>query len=52
MELVDCQARNPWKLDFAYNPSFAALNVAKVMMKKMEMDYSVASFKMRRSTPI
>ena len=44
--LVDCQARNPWKLDFAYNLSFAALNVAKVMMKEIGMDYSMASFKM------
>ena len=44
--LVDCQARNPWKLDFAYNMSFAALNVAKVMMKEIGMDYSMVSFKM------
>lgn len=44
--LVDCQARNPWKLDFAYNLSFAALNVAKVMMKEIGMDYSMASFNM------
>lgn len=44
--LTDSQARNPWKLDFAYNLSFAALNVAKVMMKEIGMDYSMASFKM------
>ena len=44
--LVDCQARDTWKLDFAYNASFAALNVAKVMMKEIGMDYSMASFKM------
>ena len=44
--LVDCQEHNPWKLDFAYNLSFATLNVAKVMMKELGMDYSMASFKM------
>ncbi len=44
--LVDCQARNPRKLDFAYNLSFAALNVANVMMKEIGMDHSMSSFKM------
>lgn len=32
--LTHCQARNSWKLDFAFNASFASLNAAKVMMKK------------------
>ncbi len=28
--LMDCQARDKWKLDFAFNASFTSLNVAKV----------------------
>ena len=43
--LTGCQARSPWKLDFSFNASFAAVNVAKVMMKEMGMDYSMSSFK-------
>ena len=43
--LCDCQAREPWKLDYAFNASFTSLNVAKVMMKEIGMDYSMASFK-------
>ena len=43
--LTHCQARNYRKLDFAFNASFASLNVAKVMMKEMGMDYSMLSFK-------
>lgn len=34
--LMDCQARDKWKLDFAFNASFTSLNVAKVTMKEME----------------
>ena len=43
--LMDCQARDKWKLDFAFNASFTSLNVAKVTMKEMEMEYSMSSFK-------
>ena len=42
---MHCQARNKWKLDFAFNASFASLNVAKVTMKEMGMQYSMSSFK-------
>lgn len=43
--LTHCQARSAWKLDFHFNASFAALNIAKVMMKEIGMEYSIASFK-------
>ncbi|MBQ6750828.1 MAG: transposase [Bacteroidaceae bacterium] len=43
--LMDSQARDPWKLDFAFNASFASLNVAKLMMKERGMDYSMSNFK-------
>ena len=43
--LAHCQARNTRKLDFAFNASFTSLNVAKVMMKEMGMEYSMSSFK-------
>ena len=43
--LTDCQARDKWKLDFAFNASFTSLNVAKVTMKEMGMEYSMSSFK-------
>jgi hypothetical protein len=43
--LTHCQARSTWKLDFHFNASFASLNLAKVMMKEIGMDYSMASFK-------
>lgn len=39
------QARDSWKLDYAFNASFTSLNVTKVMMKVIGMDYSMASFK-------
>lgn len=32
--LMDCQTRDSWKLDFAFNASFASLNVVKLMMKE------------------
>ena len=38
---MDCQARDKWKLDFAFNASFTSLNVAK----EMGMEYSMSSFK-------
>ena len=43
--LMDCQTRDKWKLYFAFNASFTSLNVAKVTMKKMGMEYSMSSFK-------
>ena len=42
---MDCQVRDKWKFDFAFNSSFTLLNVAKVIMKEMGMEYSMASFK-------
>ena len=33
--LTDCQARNKRKLNFAFNSSFTALNVAKIMCKEL-----------------
>ena len=44
--LTDSQARDAVKLDCAFNASFASLNVAKVMMKKRGMDYSMSNFKL------
>ena len=43
--LTHCQARHTRQLDFSYNASFSALNVAKVMMRENEQPYSMASFK-------
>ena len=43
--LTHCQARHMRQLDFSYNASFSALNVAKVMMRENELPYSMASFK-------
>ena len=37
---MDCQARDKWKLDFAFNASFTSLNVAKVTMKEMGMEWN------------
>ena len=42
---MDCQARDKWKLDFAFNASFTSLNVAKVTMKEMGVEYAMSSFK-------
>ena len=42
---MDCQVRDKWKLYFAFNSSFTSINVAKVTMKKMRMEYSMSSFK-------
>ena len=35
---MDCRARHKRQLDFAFNASFASLNVAKVFMKDNGMD--------------
>ena len=43
--LMDCHARDQGKLDFAFNASFRSLNVAKVTVKEMGMEYSMSSFK-------
>ena len=43
--LMDCQARDSWKLDFAFHVSFASLDVAKLMMKERGMDYSMSNLK-------
>ena len=43
--LTHCQARHTRQLDFSYNASFSALNVAKVMMRENGLPYSMASFK-------
>lgn len=42
---MDCQDRDKWKLDFALNVSFTSINIAKVTMKEMRMEYSMYSFK-------
>ena len=34
-ELTDCQARDKRKPEFAFNSSFTALNVAKIMCKEL-----------------
>lgn len=44
--LTDSQARDTNKLDCAFNASFASLNVAKVMMKERQMEYSMSNFKL------
>ena len=37
LELTDCQARDTRKLDFAFNSSFAAVNVAKIMCSEYNL---------------
>lgn len=44
--LTDSQAWDTNKLDCAFNASFASLNVAKVMMKERQMEYSMSNFKL------
>ena len=44
--LTDSQARDTNKLDYAFNASFASLNVAKVMMKERAIEYSMSNFKL------
>ena len=43
--LMDCQVRHKRQLDFAFNASFASLNVAKLFMKDNGMDNSMAKVK-------
>lgn len=43
--LMDCQARDEQKLDFAYNASLAAVNVVKVMIKEYKLDLSIGRIK-------
>lgn len=43
--LIDCQVRPKRQSDFAFNASFASLNVAKVFMKDNGMDNSMAKVK-------
>lgn len=35
--VTDCQARNTRKLDFAFNSSFTAVNVAKIMCSECNL---------------
>ena len=44
--MTHSQARDANKLDCAFNASFASLNVAKVMMKEIGMEYSLSNFKL------
>lgn len=43
--LRDCQARDEKRLDFAFNASFAAVNVVKTMRKIHQMDNSIGQIK-------
>lgn len=43
--LRDCQARDDNRLDFAFNASFAAVNVIKVMRKEFNLDISIGQIK-------
>ena len=43
--LCDCQARDFAKLDFAFNASLAAVNVAKVVIKEHYPTFSIANLK-------
>ena len=43
--LRDCQARDEKRLDFAFNASFAAINVIKVMIKECKIDISIGQIK-------
>lgn len=43
--LEDCQARDAKKMDFAYNASFAALNVVKLLKFQINCDFSVGQIK-------
>ncbi len=43
--LCDCQARDFAKLDFAFNASLAAVNVAKVVIKEHYRTFSIANLK-------
>lgn len=43
--LADCQARDERKLDFAFNASFAAVNLAKTLRREFYPDLSVGRMK-------
>lgn len=43
--LTNCQARDIHKLDFVFNASFAAINVAKVMIYKNQNTMSISQLK-------
>lgn len=43
--LKDCQARNEDRLDFAFNASLAAINVAKILRKEINTDLSIGRLK-------
>lgn len=43
--LRDCQARDEKRLDFAFNASFAAVNVVKTMRKMRQTDMSIGQIK-------
>ncbi len=40
--LTDSQHRDNWKLDFAFNASLTSLNVGKLTMKEIVMEYSMS----------
>ena len=43
--LKDCQARDEQRLDFAFNASFAAVNIVKTMRKQLGLDISIGQIK-------
>lgn len=43
--LTDCQARDERKLDFAFNASFAAVNIAKVVRRQLDPNLSIGRMK-------
>lgn len=43
--LLDCQSRDEKTLDFAYNASFAAINITKVMIKEHNLPLSIGRIK-------
>lgn len=43
--LTHCQARDKRKLDFAFNASFAAVNLAKVIRREFNQDLSIGKLK-------
>ena len=42
---IHCQARDSRKLDFAYNASFAAVNVAKALRRDLDTSLSIGRLK-------
>ncbi|MDY5969992.1 MAG: transposase, partial [Bacteroidales bacterium] len=43
--LCDCQARDYAKLEFAFNASLSAVNVAKVVIREQYPTFSIANLK-------